>query len=369
MQWIKTNIAAFGGNPDTLTIFGQSAGASSIAAHMISPASEPFFAKAIMESDPTSNPFRSPSEGVDLSSAMAGFANCTDTKAPGVDECLRALNPDQIVDAQSKAETDLLDSISHLLEVFLPWTPTYDPTGATPFSVDSQPVNAFAAGKAQDKPLVIGNVQNEALVFIFEAFQKPLGEVEYYALLAAIYGVDDGLKVAGRYPLPAADKDDARHHVSDIGTYSIFVCPSRYAIAHSQAAGTRTAPSFLYRFDHKMSFSKEGWGPQFSACYDYVCHGGELPFVFNSPEIPKFNITFTPGEVTMSNSMQDYWSSFAKHSDPSAEAIRPDLPRWQAYNASTKDSLRFLTPLDVPQSGNLTTECDWWDTEVGYNFA
>lgn len=369
MAWIKDNIAAFGGNPEGLTLFGQSAGASSIAAHMIAPASEPLFAKAIMESDPTSNPFRSAAEQVDLSSAMATFANCTDTKAPGVDECLRALTADQIVDAQAQAETDILASVEHLLEIFLPWTPTFDPTGATPASVPAQPVNAFAAGKAQNKPLIIGNVQNEALVFIFEAFTKPADSLEYYALLAAIYGLDDALKVAEKYPLPDSEKNDVRHHLSNIGTYSIFVCPSRYAIAHSQAAGTRTAPSFLYRFDHKMSFSKQGWGPNFSACYDYVCHGGELPFVFNSPEIPKFNITFTPGEVTMSNSIQDYWSSFAKYSDPSGAAVRPDLPQWSAYNSTTKASLRFLTPTDVPQMQNLTSECDWWDTEVGYNFA
>ena len=70
-KWVKNNIAAFGGNPELLTIFGQSAGAMSVAVHMVMESSQGLFQHAIMESEPFGLPFRTPKTWVPAVSALA----------------------------------------------------------------------------------------------------------------------------------------------------------------------------------------------------------------------------------------------------------------------------------------------------------
>ena len=139
MQWIQQNIASFGGDPTRVTLFGQSAGAMSIATHMISPKSKNLFHRAILESEPFGLPFRTTSEFEGLASAFADKANCT---SGDVETCLRNLPYEKIIEAQVAAEHDIFVDIFHLLELFLPWTPT-----AGSEDCPEQPIVAFVSGK------------------------------------------------------------------------------------------------------------------------------------------------------------------------------------------------------------------------------
>ena len=129
------------------------------------------------------------------------------------------------------------------------------------------------------------------------------------------------------------------------------------------------APLYFYVFDHVMSFSKQAWGANYSFCYDavcfetcitsvrlcaracsQVCHGEELPFVFETSELA--NYTMTAVESTLAHSMVcfnlprsqalkllaalaclqiDAWTNFAKTSNPNTPVSNPNLPSWPAF--------------------------------------
>jgi para-nitrobenzyl esterase len=127
MQWVKDNIAAFGGDPTRITLFGQSAGAMSIASHLTRPQSMGLYNAAIMQSDPFALPFRDPSSGLELANVFAKHANCSDGSSSAnwtvVEACLMALDADTILNAQLAATTDVLGSLQRLVDIFVPWTP------------------------------------------------------------------------------------------------------------------------------------------------------------------------------------------------------------------------------------------------------
>jgi carboxylesterase type B len=364
MRWVQKNIGSFGGNPSSVTIFGQSAGAMSVATHLTLPSSEDLFQRAIMESDPFTSPFRTPAEYAKVGTAMGEKAGCSSTSGPALDSCLRGLSVSSIISAQVEVEKDLAVDSPHILEVFLPWTPLVDPSAQGNSSVIAlvdQPRTLFSRGQSQDKPFIVGTVANEALLFIYEAFGKPLSHLEYDAFIALVFGLDGALEVGAKYPLPSSQDDDARPWMSHIGTLALFQCSTRNASLGAAASGKNV---WLYHFDHVMSFSKAVWGPNFTVCDNYVCHAEELPFVWH-PDAQLLDLKYTPAEEVLSNSMQSYWTSFARTGNPNADGTQLN---WPAFNPSSEQSIVFQTPQNAILSHNQTTECNWWADVIGFDF-
>lgn len=105
--------------------------------------------RGILESEPFGIPFRSPKTWPSLSDPLAKDAGC-DT-AESTDACLMAVDPPTLMVAQKKAEDNLLDNIGHLLDVFVPWTPT---TGTEELPL--APWDAWTQNKTHDVPIMIG---------------------------------------------------------------------------------------------------------------------------------------------------------------------------------------------------------------------
>merc|ERR1719498_299602 len=362
MRWVRSNIASFGGDPSSITLVGQSAGAMSVATHMTLPSSDGLFERGILESDPFTSPFRTPDEYIKVSAALGKQAGCAQTSGAALDACLRNLTADALVDAQVEVEKDVAVNLPHVLEAFLPWTPVVDPSanGSIP-ALELQPRVAFSTGQAQQKPMIVGTVANEAVLFIYEAFEKPLAELEYAAYLAVVFGLGDALEVSARYPLPDSDKADGRAWLAHIGTKALFKCPTRNA----SMGFSRPSPTWVYHFDHVMSFSKEVWGPDFKICWDEVCHAEELAFVFH-PDASRLNLTFTQDELVLSADMESYWGSFIRTGNPNAKGSTATV--WPEFNSNTQQTMLLQTPKSAVQSHNLTSDCDWWDSKIGYDF-
>ena len=117
LQWVKTNIAAFGGDPTRVTIFGQSAGGSAVACHMLAPASRGLFHAAIMESNPITLYLKTPSQIDALSAEFARYLGCAQSNTT----CLLGKSADEIVKAEDAVIT--INPLSPL-QVFMPWQPT-----------------------------------------------------------------------------------------------------------------------------------------------------------------------------------------------------------------------------------------------------
>lgn len=349
LKWVRNNIQAFGGDPSQITMFGQSAGASSTVAHLISPNSAGLFSKAIIESNPITLPFKTVEQARALARLFVEDLNCTWNRED-TDACLRSRTVEQVLAAQYSSQ----QRIPYLepLQLFLPWTPVVDGV-----EIPAGPMEAFAAGAFHRVPIMIGTVSEEALFFIYEASPNPASEAEYIALLAYIFGYDFWA-VLERYPPPAPITDtDMRPLVSRMGNDYIFACSTRLVVRNIAKAGV---PVYLYQFSHVLSF--DPWGPRYPFCQGHVCHGSELPFVFHSVK-PYYN--FTAGEAALSVMMSYYWANFAHSGSPNKPL--PVSVEWPAYDAINDRNMQLTVPPYV-NSHLLAPFCDFWDS-MGYTFG
>ncbi|XP_070541617.1 cAMP-regulated D2 protein-like [Ptychodera flava] len=346
--WFKENIAAFGGDPDRITMFGQSAGAQSVGIHLTSEKSADVFDQAIVESNPLTLPFKTRIESVILGDYLATELNCS----RGDITCLRSKDANDIVAAQQTVSSKIVNPF-RLMELFEPWGPHLDDD-----NLKQQPVDAMARGDFQKKPIMIGTTSDEARVNLFMAYKTPMDKTQYYETIVADFPTHF-IKILGKYP--ALTSGDQREILDFAGTAYIFLCPNRKV---ERGIARVQDNVWVYLFDHVLSF--DAWGPQFAFCRNHSCHGAELPFVFHSAPLAGFH--YTVDEEELSQSMIYYWTNFAHTGNPNnppssnTGAVRRRFIEWPQYNASESQYIHFKTPKTTINSNYRGNECDFWDS-------
>lgn len=348
LQWVQANIEAFGGDRSGVTIFGQSAGATSVSFHLVSKGSWGLFRRAIVESSPYSLPLLTSAKAYERYGHFAAEANCSTLSRAA---CLRNLTWPAVVAAQTAAQAKIY--LDRPLSLFFPWTPTVDGQELTddPLTL----MNRGAISPDVDS-LVLGNVAEEAWIFVFEAF-GPLTKAEAIALIVGIFrGKHEPEDIFRLYPLPEK-ADDYRPWVSKMASDFIIVCSGRNV---SNALNQRI-PVFRYDFDHAWSV-KGAWGPNYPFCDGHVCHGAELPFVFDTAAEEGYN--FTAAEIQLSKAMATSWGNFAHTANPNAGSL---LPTWPRHYDDSDMSMVFSTNGSAVVSRVRAEYCNFWDQE-GYIF-
>lgn len=257
----------------------------------------------------------------------------------------RSKTADQI--AQAQLDSRATPTSLKILEFFEPLGPFVDGN-----IVPHEPIYAIQNNKLRHVPTMIGTVTEEAKIFVYEAWGKPLPPWEYIAILFATYPthLDQMLK---RYPYGTAD--DCRDVLTKLGTDFIFTCAARNMSRNFIKNGQKV---FRYEFSHSFSFN--GWG-KFSFCEKHVCHGEEIVFVFHSADQSGFN--FSQPEEVLSDQMIYYWTNFAYTSDPNEGPHAVKL-KWPTYDSTSK-LLNFTTPDNKVIDHYLDNYCDFWDN-IGY---
>jgi carboxylesterase type B len=339
LDWVRKNIQAFGGAPDKVTLFGQSAGAMSVGLHLFSaPGSAPLFRAAIMESNVLSLPYRALRDQINLSNLFMAGLNCRDLA------CLRKVGVDDILAAQA-AFTPQMSTVFSGAKFYLPFAPVIDGTVITQQPMAGRPAGGVA------KPVILGTNKDEAVLFVGG---RTLAAPQYAAWAASLFGADFQ-KVMARYP---AQGDSGLW--ADLQTDNFFTCSNRHL------AAAVTAPLYAYWFDHQPSFPV--WGGPTCRATGVVCHGDELPFVFHTAE--KIGGHFTAPEETLSKRMMAYWTNFARSLDPNGVPNdgADSLPNWPRYAAERQNYLSLNTasvaPVDFPGS----KACGFWD-DIGYELT
>jgi len=353
LQWTIDNIAQFGGNPQRITIGGQSAGAMSVGAHLISKGSSGMFQQAVMESNPLALPFHTRESATANANDIFAYLGCAADDVA----CMRAKSVDEILEAQTKAVKLNLDN---LFINFLPFSPMVEVGG----QIEEQPFEALGGGRMQTMNILSGTVLDEGQLFVYELFTKPLNKVAYEGIILGVFGRSIYKKLITLYPydmVPGAD--DGRATLNVLGTDLLFYCPLRNATrGYQRTLGSATVPTYTYRFDHVMSF--DCWGPDYWFCVGYVCHGSELPFEFNV-FTDGVTVDYDPNadEVQLTTDLTHLWTNFITSGNPNTGLGIPDV--FPLYNEKTDGILVLEEPNVGVKYHQREVFCNFWD-EVGY---
>lgn len=341
MRWVQDNIAGFGGDPDEVTIFGESAGAMSVGLHQLSlPSSQGLFRAILMESNPLGIPYKTLAQSVTSGELFEKLVGCENQ---GLD-CMRSVPADVIVEQQASEQLLLNSLLGSQLAGFLVFSPLIDDD----FLVADPTVTA--QNGALDRPTVLGTNTNEGIVFVNEIAAIEGGTVSqatYETVLKLLFGDDTAEEILVLYP-PDPSGDNF-FQLSHVATDYLFGCANRFVASQAQES------IWVYEFTET---GVNIW-PDIPECIDAACHGDDVPFVFHTDE--QVGYTFTEDQARLSDQMVHYWGSFGRSLDPNAAG-------GFAWPGFTPSGLEYLV-LDSPALSTTTDpydNCDFWDT-VGYD--
>lgn len=290
LEWVRKNVAAFGGNPLNVTIFGESAGSFAVSALMASPLSQGLFHKAIGES------------GAFFSDTLQAKPLAESEKA-GV-KLGEAMHADSIAKLRAASAADVLEAASK--EGPFSFGPNIDG-----YYLTEAPAATFAAGKQSHVPLLAGWNAGEGSYdpkVTAESFAKKAQETY-------------GDKTAEFLKLYAGRTDEeARQSAADLSG-DHFIAFSTWKWIEAQLA-TGQSPVFRYRFDQAppLEEGKEG--------HAVAYHSAEIEYVFGALASKK--LPWRPEDWKLSTLMSTYWSNFAKTGNPNGAG----LPQWPAYDSA-----------------------------------
>jgi carboxylesterase type B len=246
--------------------------------------------------------------------------------------CFRNATYQEIVAAQVIVN-NMFTSFDFLL-LFEPWTPVIDG-----LVVQGQLIDMVQNVSFSLKPLMIGTVTEDGLLFVYEGFSKPVSPVEYFESALASFHLD-AVKVIEHFPPEGSG--DQRPLLSKIATRWVFACTNRII--------ARRASAYMYAFNYPLDF--DGW-ENATYCNGHTCHGVELPYLFES-----FWVNFTDTGRQLSTTVATYWTNFGKTMNPN-QPIKQAVS-WPKMTDSSEPFIYLQNPVQV-QMDYLKDDCDFLD--------
>jgi len=335
LRWVHRNAAAFGGDPSNVTIFGESAGGTSVCSHLAAPSSAGLFDNAILQSAQCTGENWSPGpptwfprpraereqHGLDVAAELG----CPDTRTAAA--CLRA----KPVQELAKWSDDGIGSGPTTGRGLLPRSPQ----------------RAFATGRFNRVPIIQGTTRDEHHLFtaaIEAATGQQTTEASYQEQIHTLFNPADASRILARYP--SRHFHSAGEALSTVVTDWAWGCP---VLARDRTLSAHV-PVYAYVFADKHA----PWfttlpKPNFPTG---AFHGGELQYLFEDEQLPGPK---TVEQRRLSTQMIRYWSQFAYTGNPN----RSGQPLWKPFQ--TKEHVQSLAP-NLIGSADLAHEhrCAFW---------
>ncbi|MFC3813222.1 carboxylesterase/lipase family protein [Lacihabitans lacunae] len=336
LQWIKNNIAAFGGDPDKVTIFGESAGGIAVSMLSASPLAKGLFHGAISQSGGNFGPPR-------------------ETTYPGENQKLLAYAEKSGIEYMEKAGVKTLAELRAIPADKLPMG--FGMPGGWPiidgYVIPADQHRLYEQGKYNDTPILVGYNSDEGL-----SFQPPKTPADYITGVEKRYGkfADDLIKAypVGETKVPKTARDLARDAAFGWQTWS-------WAKLQSE---TGKSLVYYYYFDQHPDYPEDsplhGTGSP---------HGQDVAYVFGhtNPESKQA----APSDAALSEAIMTYWTNFAKYGHPNGNGV----PEWKPFTKENHEAMYFH---HKPKMGGIPSEAamkvldkyfDWRRTAEGMEWA
>jgi para-nitrobenzyl esterase len=343
LKWVRRNIRAFGGNPEKVTVFGESAGGLSTFVNLVSPTARGLFDRAIVESGAY---LLTPPTLAQAEAAGTNFANavgCNQANSADVLTCLRALPVSTILAVASFSPAPNIDG------------------KILPQSIAS----ALGSGQFNRVPLMNGSNHDEWNLFValdFDLVGHPVTAATYPAAIAATIAVPVTSPAVAlvQAQYPGASFPTFDQAVGALGTDAIFACPARFA----DELASQFVRTFAYEFNDTNA--PQNFLPPVSFPYG-AAHASEIQYIFPvaNPSGVGLNLPQTPlnaNQRQLSDRMLGYWTEFARSGDPNGNGS----PHWQEFQRGRQVMQSLVPPTPTTETNFATAhQCAFWDQLTG----
>ncbi|KAK0180119.1 hypothetical protein PV327_005793 [Microctonus hyperodae] len=338
LQWVQENIANFGGDPKSVTLFGQSAGSVSVNFHVISPITKGLFHRYIAQSGSALCPwgFSDSNEYKNYAFELGKQFNCSTNSSEDLINCLRKIDAYDLI-----INSNVFSGVQQLTGVT--WIPTDEPDIPGAF-LTMHPIESILQNKILDLPNISGVVKNEGLVItaklhanetLFNYIAKDINK--FLSFLTSSITTGDAEKMANKLKnfyfsdIDINNKTQMLIKLTDLFGDVSFLFPE---ILQLQLVNERIkSPCYFYSFEYRGKYSKTS--SILNSNIDIgITHADDLIYLF--PSTPYlFNIS-TPVELSQSDNhmidiLIDLWTSFASTGVPTTN-FNDDPYVWKPYS-------------------------------------
>ncbi|XP_046601546.1 juvenile hormone esterase isoform X1 [Neodiprion lecontei] len=346
LKWVKENIAQFGGDPNNVTIFGESAGGASVHYHLLSPFSKGLFHKAIVQSGVAINPWSCTTSPVNLARRLVAHLGKETTDSKEIVKYLRTIAAHELAGALQK-----LASLPDKTGSLIPFGPSIDNKSADPF-IPRHPCELIY--EAQDVPVMFGynSVEGVILIQTFASRGDLRMEQIFEDLVSRIL-----------YEFPTSKMSHARAEIKDyyfggkeiskdnIDSYVQFLGDICFVLGIHEAAiiqAKAKSPTYFYRFSHDSPEKLSKHLLRLEIDIKGAGHMDELAYIF-CPEAFRDVPFIKPGSVEqiISERFLRLWTDFAKTGNPTPQIDELITENWKPISTTTKNYLNIdaeLTP-------------------------
>jgi len=340
LTWVHEQIAAFGGDPDRVTIAGQSAGGHSVALHVVSPGSAGLFHRAIMQSGFASVRWRTAADARMQGDEFASALGCTSADPATLVACLRLKSRDAVLLARPPA------LFEQVLETGRSqWTPIVDGV-----DIPDQPRVLFEQGAFAHVPTILGSTRDEGWTFVNRSFPTSITEEQYVGTVQTEFGAE-AAAILAEYSVAsfASPKDALVRLVGDVE----YACEARRIARLIEATKT---PVYLYSFEYEVD----------PVTPDRVAHGMDVNFVFGNnfgpPLFPAY--TLGPADLALSRAIGAYWTRLASTGLPNDDdGTSVEWPAFKHPAGNGRGADKYLIfDAAIREAGRPhESRCDFWE--------